>query len=130
MGRIVHFEIHADDPERAARFYEAVLGWTSQKWDGPADYWLMTTGDPADRGIDGAVMQRPEPGTPQDGAVANCFVCTAAVQDLDATVAAVIDAGGSIVMQRTEVPGVGVMAYARDTEGNHFGLLQPDPPDA
>ena len=67
MGRIVHFEIHADDPERAARFYEAVLGWTSQKWDGPADYWLMTTGDPAERGIDGAVMKRPEPGTPQDG---------------------------------------------------------------
>ncbi len=38
MSRVVHFEIHADDPERAAKFYERALGWTISKWDGPVDY--------------------------------------------------------------------------------------------
>ena len=37
MARVVHFEIHADDPERAAKFYEAAFGWSVSKWDGPMD---------------------------------------------------------------------------------------------
>lgn len=44
MARIVHFEIPADDPERAIKFYEDVFGWEVQKWEGPFDYWLVTTG--------------------------------------------------------------------------------------
>ncbi|MGI5916342.1 MAG: VOC family protein [Anaerolineae bacterium] len=38
MGRVIHFELNADDPERAARFYQDVFGWTIEKWDGPLDY--------------------------------------------------------------------------------------------
>ena len=44
MSRVVHFELCADDPERAVKFYEEVFGWKIQKWDGPQDYWLATTG--------------------------------------------------------------------------------------
>ena len=51
MARPVHFEIHADDPERAVEFYSAVLGWTFTKWEGPADYWLVTTGPDNEPGI-------------------------------------------------------------------------------
>ena len=47
MPRPVHFEISADDPERALHFYQAVFGWKSQKWDGPQDYWLISTGENA-----------------------------------------------------------------------------------
>ena len=44
MARVVHFEITADDPERAGRFYQQALGWTVQKYGGPLDYWLAGTG--------------------------------------------------------------------------------------
>ena len=45
MPRVIHFEIPTDDPERAAKFYRNVFGWEIQKWDGPVEYWLVTTGD-------------------------------------------------------------------------------------
>ena len=48
MGRVVHFEIHAENPERAVKFYSAVFGWRMQKWDGPAEYWLIRTGEPSE----------------------------------------------------------------------------------
>jgi predicted enzyme related to lactoylglutathione lyase len=44
MNRPVHFEIHAEDPERAASFYSELFGWKITKWDGPVDYWLVSTG--------------------------------------------------------------------------------------
>ena len=52
MKRIVHFDISADDPERAIKFYTNVFGWSIQKWDGPMDYWLVTTGPKDEPGID------------------------------------------------------------------------------
>ena len=42
MGRVVHFEIHADDPERAVAFYTGVFGWTVNRY-GDMPYWLLTT---------------------------------------------------------------------------------------
>jgi len=57
MGRVVHFEINAADPERAAMFYESVFDWEIKKWDGPVDYWLVMTGEDDD-GIDGAIVKR------------------------------------------------------------------------
>ncbi len=55
MGRVVHFEIHGDDPERAAEFYRGVFGWEISKWDGPVDYWLVTTGEDSEPGVASAV---------------------------------------------------------------------------
>ena len=54
MPRVVHFEIHADDPQRAANFYQNVFGWQINKWEGPEDYWLVTTGADNEPGINGA----------------------------------------------------------------------------
>ncbi|HEX5145512.1 MAG TPA: VOC family protein [Conexibacter sp.] len=122
MGRVVHFEIHADDPERAAAFYRGVFGWQIAKWDGAAEYWLVTTGDPGERGIDGAILRRP---VPVAGMGANAFVCTAQVDDVSATLAQALASGGELAMAEMDVPGVGRLAYARDTEGNVFGMLQP-----
>jgi len=123
MGRVVHFEIHAEDPERAADFYAAVLGWTATKWDGPADYWLVTTGPDDQPGINGGILRRMGPVA---GDSVTAFVCTAEVADLDAAVALATGNGGSIAMPRMAVPGVGWLAYAKDTEGNIFGMMQPD----
>jgi predicted enzyme related to lactoylglutathione lyase len=44
MARVVHFEIHADEPERAIEFYQSALGWEFSKWGGSGEYWLIITG--------------------------------------------------------------------------------------
>ena len=126
MSRVVHFEIHAENPERAARFYAAVFGWTIRKWDGPVDYWLVTTGPPEQRGIDGGLLLRRGP-APAEGQPVNAYVCTVGVASVDDAVAAVTANGGRVALEKMPVPGVGWLAYAKDTEGNIFGLLQADP---
>ena len=45
MPRVVHFEINADDVERAVQFYSDVFGWKAEKWAGPMEYWLIMTGE-------------------------------------------------------------------------------------
>ncbi len=119
MARIVHFEIPADDPARAVKFYETVFGWKIQKWDGPENYWLAMTGEEGQPGINGAITGRGEPTT--------VVVNTMDVASVDDSIAQVVANGGSIVMPKMPVPGVGYLAYFRDTEGNAFGMMQNDP---
>jgi len=118
MGRVIHFEIAAQDLDRAARFYEQVMGWTVRGWEGPAEYRLVGTGPSDEPGIDGGILRAGDPfrGT----------VNTASVDDLDAALERVERAGGAVERGRMAVPGVGFMAYCRDTEGNLFGLMQLD----
>lgn len=56
MSRLVHFDVQADDPERAIRFYESVLGWKFHKWDGPMECRLIETGPKDEPGIDGGLV--------------------------------------------------------------------------
>lgn len=119
---VVHFDIYADDVDRAIAFYQAVFGWTIAQAEG-MDYWLIKTGE-GRPGIDGGLSQRESPtqGTvPQFG-----FTCTVQVADIHAAFAAALAAGGSAIHQPGPVPGVGYLAYVRDTEGNHLGLMQSD----
>ncbi|RPI74072.1 MAG: VOC family protein, partial [Ignavibacteriales bacterium] len=81
MGRVVHFEIHADDPERAMKFYKEIFKWQFSKWGGE-DYWLIITGKPEVRGIDGGLMKRKGNG-PSAGQPVNSFVCTIDVDSID-----------------------------------------------
>jgi uncharacterized protein len=123
MGRITHFEIHADDPARAAKFYADVLGWKVQKWDGPVDYWLVTTGPDNEPGINGAILKRM---AAIDGQAVIAYVCTANVQDIDATIAKIETHGVPVALSKNAIPGVGWQAYYKDTEGNIFGVHQSD----
>ncbi len=118
MSRVVHFEIPADDPERSIKFYETVFGWTIEKWDGPIEYWLIITGDEDKPGIDGGLARREDPETGVEN--------TIDVKNLDQTLADVKANGGTILRSRMAVPGVGWMAYIKDTEGNTFGLMESD----
>lgn len=118
MPRVVHFDIPAEDAARAKAFYEKALGWTITRWDGPMEYWLVSTGSDEEPGIDGGLMTRSTP----DEVVVN----TVAVDDVDVYVERVLAAGGSLVMPRRAIPGVGWLAYVRDTEGNVFGLMSSD----
>jgi predicted enzyme related to lactoylglutathione lyase len=124
MPRVIHFEVHADDPDRAVRFYQDVLGWQFRKWDGPADYWLVTTGPKEQPGIDGGLLPR-HPG--QSGNAVLAYVCTVDVPSVDAYVAKATAAGGTVALPKMAVPGVGWLAYCKDPEGNLFGLMQADP---
>lgn len=119
MGRVVHFEIPADDPERAVNFYQKALGWTIRKWDGPVEYWLVMTGPEDEPGIDGGLAPRSEL---QVGAVN-----TVDVASVDETTARVEEHGGKVVHPKHPVPGVGWMAYCEDTEGTVFGVMERDP---
>lgn len=125
MSRPIHFEIHADDPARAIDFYELVLGWTFKRF-GEHDYWLISTGQTGTPGINGGLVRRAGPAPAANGPVSG-FVCTMEVKDLDTFEHAVVNAGGQIAVPRHAIPGVGWLCYARDTEGNLFGLSQPDP---
>ena len=124
MNRPVHFEIHADDPERAIAFYEGVFGWKFERW-GEVPYWLITTGDDATPGINGGLVPRQGP-APADHAPVSSFVNTVDVADLDSVLAAVTGAAGTIALDKHAVPGVGWLAYFRDPEGNLFGVMQSD----
>jgi predicted enzyme related to lactoylglutathione lyase len=56
MPRVVQFEVHADNPERAVKFYREIFGWELVKWEGPQDCWLITTGPNDESGINGGLM--------------------------------------------------------------------------
>ena len=115
---VVWTEIPVTDLKKAATFYADVFGWEFSKWDGPEDYWLIKTGDPSQPGIDGGMMKRRDSG----GAVYN----TMDVDDLDHFIRKVGESGGEIVVPKMPVPGVGWLAYLKDTEGNVFGMMQRD----
>src|SRR5262245_53024846 len=92
VPRVIHFEVHAENPERAIGFYQNVLGWQFTKWDGPADYWLIQTGTDAP-GIDGGMVRRQ--GT-IDGQAVIAYVCTVDVPSVDDYTAKVQAHGGTI----------------------------------
>jgi predicted enzyme related to lactoylglutathione lyase len=119
MPRPIHFDISADDPERAVAFYGNVFGWKFDKWDGPMEYWMVQTGENGEPGIDGGLSRRSE----NSGPVMN----TIGVPDADVYVAKITGQGGTIVMPKSAIPGVGWFVAATDTEGNAFGLMQSDP---
>ena len=124
MSRPIHFEIHAENPERAMTFYRNLLGWEFNQWAGQP-YWLIKTGEKGTPGIDGGLMPRRGPG-PVDMQPVNSFVCTVDVANCDATAKRVTELGGTIAFPKMPIPTMGWLAYAKDTEGNLFGFMQMD----
>lgn len=119
MPRVIHFEIPADDPDRASTFYQKVFGWKFQRWEGPMEYWLVETGPAAQPGINGGLARRQAP--------TSSTVNVLDVESVDDTIARVGKAGGKTVMPKSAVPGIGWVAYFTDTEQNVFGVMQADP---
>jgi predicted enzyme related to lactoylglutathione lyase len=118
LPRVVHFEIDAEKPEQLVKFYEKVFSWKMMKWEGPMEYWLITTGKEGEPGIDGGLGKRTEPGSH--------MVNTIDVPSVDEFVKKVVENGGTIVVAKHAVPGVGWLAYFKDPEGNMFGMMQSD----
>jgi hypothetical protein len=123
MPRVVHFEIHADKPERAIAFYRALFDWRFDQWGGQ-DYWLVTTGPDDQPGINGGLL--PRRGA-IDGQAVIAYVCTVDVPAADEAVERALALGGQLALAKMPIPGVGWLAYVKDTEGNLFGMMQNDP---
>jgi uncharacterized protein len=126
MPRPVHFEIHAADRPRAKAFYEQLFGWTVTHV--PAvDYYLIDTG-PGEPGINGGIVQRMGPNPdPQDPTPVVAHMCTIDVDDVDAYVAKALSLGGVVALPKMAIPGVGWLAYVKDTESNIMGLMHREP---
>lgn len=127
-NRPVHFEIHADDPERAAKFYTDVFGWEITKWDSPQmEYWMVMTApkESKEQGINGGLLRRPMPRS-EGMCGSNAFVCTMVVESYDESEKKIIAAGGKVAMPKFALAGMAWQGYYIDTEGNTFGIHQPD----
>ena len=132
MKRVIHFEIHAAKPERAATFYKEVLGWDIKEWVVPGvempeenRYWLVTTGSEKEAGINGGILVRRGP-APAEGQAVNAYICTIGVASVDQSVAKALAAGATVALPKMPIKGVGWLAYCKDTEGNIFGVMQDD----
>ena len=112
---ICWFEIPADDPERAKKFYGSLFGWKIEKFPVVADYWHIDTGN-GDRTRDGGLMTRKHPDQPITNYIA--------VSSVDESAAKVKKLGGTICKPKTAVPQMGYFAICRDTEGNEFALWE------
>jgi predicted enzyme related to lactoylglutathione lyase len=123
---IVHFEIPADNPERATKFYRELFGWDIQKFEseGGPEYWLISTvprdakGQPTRPGVNGGLMRRQHPTHPPVNYVG--------VESVDEYVRKAKRLGAEEYMPKTPVKGMGWFAYLKDTEGNVFAIWEPD----
>ncbi len=128
MSRVVHFEIQADDVERAKTFYANVFGWSFEDYSEftGSTYWGIVTGLEDQPGINGGLLKRPAP-APAPGQGANGFVSTIEVDVYDEAERRILDAGGRVALAKAALPGMAWQGYYLDTEGNTFGIHQPDP---
>jgi predicted enzyme related to lactoylglutathione lyase len=116
MSRVGYFEITAEEPERAVEFYEEVFGWKIEKWKGPIDHWLITTGGKDEPGINGGLGRRTE-SVPRQ---VNYII----VHSIDEFIEKVEENGGLIMTPKQAIPQVGYYAFFKDPEGNIFGLME------
>ena len=127
MDKVVHFEIPADDRERAKEFYRSAFEWELEDADmGDGNIYTSMITTPFDQqtrlptepgAINGGLFERsPQaPTTP---------VITIGVDGIDESLKKVEAGGGSVVQPRTEIPNLGAFAYFKDTEGNVVGLWE------
>lgn len=122
MNMHIYFEIQADDPERAAGFYRKLFGWKFEEAHGlPVRYWRIETGTGR-----GGLLERPAK-TPPIECGTNAFVCSFEVDDFDRAAEKVTNMGGQVALPKFAVSGICWQGYFLDTEGNTFGIYQPDP---
>ena len=119
MNRFTHFELVTDDLEKTAAFYREAFGWHIEKWDGPVEYWLVSTGDASEPGINGGLMRA--------GGEFSGTINTIEVDDITAALERVKAHGGQIIADTQAIPGVGFQAYFKDSCGVIVGLHQADP---
>ena len=119
MPTIIHFDISADDIERAKRFYTGLFNWKIERFEGPLEYYLIQTDTPeGKKGITGGIAKREK----AYQKITNFIQ----VPSIDEYIEKVETLGGQIVEPKTAIPTVGYIAGCKDTEDNVFGLIEVD----
>ena len=122
MATVVHFEIPADDVERARKFYGELFGWKIEKFTGqtPMEYWMVSTGrEEGQMGVDGGMLKREMP--------KQHTIIYIDVPSVDDAMDKVKSLGGQVVFPKMAIPGMGYFAVCLDPENNGFGLWENDP---
>jgi len=127
MNPVVHFEMPYQNKNRMAGFYARAFGW-KPKMLGPemGEYVVVTTGETDDKGrpkqpgvINGGFYKRPDDPLGQHPSV------VIAVPDIGDALKKIKEAGGKVLGEPMDIPGVGLYAGFVDTEGNRVSVLQP-----
>jgi predicted enzyme related to lactoylglutathione lyase len=126
MNPVVHFEMPYEDKNRMADFYTKAFGWKHQMLGADmGDYVVAQTGETDDKGmlqkpgmINGGFYKKPEDPMGQAPSV------VIAVDDISAAIQRIKDAGGTMLGEPMDIPGVGAYASFIDTEGNRASILQ------
>ena len=128
---VVHFEIHATEPQKLIDFYSSLFGWTFTKF-GEMDYWQIATGEgsiqPPDRvggGINGGLTKRMGPAPQIGGPVTGADVVVAVDGNVDEVFQRGIELGGTVALPLDDHPSIGRFGYLIDPDGNVFGILSP-----
>lgn len=114
---LAHFAINTDDVRRSKAFYEKVFGWKIGAWGPPGFYQIEGAG------VRGALQQRRDLVA---GQRTLGWECTIAVESIDVTEKAVLANGGTIVLPRSVIAGVGTLMFFQEPGGNVFGAMQYD----
>ena len=117
-ANLIWFEIPADNPARAQKFYSALFGWKITAFPGMEGYWHIDTGG-ADDSPDGGMLARKHPGQPITNYIR--------VPSVTRGMAKVVKLGGQVCVPKTAVPGMGYFAVCQDTEANTFALWEMNP---
>jgi len=118
MPTIVHFDVPAEDIERAKKFYSTLLGWKFQSYPEMQYNLITTTNMDGTPGVGGGMGKRMEP----TQRMMNYF----GVSSIDAAMKQVRSLGGSVLTEKMAVPRMGYLVNCVDTEGNLFGLWEED----
>ena len=129
MDSVVHFEMPYDDAKRMAKFYQSAFGWKTQDLgDEMGNYVLATTADSDEQGapketgrINGGLYPK------KSDYPAQYPTIVIAVDDINGSMAKVSKAGGKLLGEPIEIPGIGHYVSFTDTEGNRVAMLQPFP---
>ena len=119
MPTIVHFDVPAEDVERAKKFYSELFDWKIERMPGPMEYYGITTTDEDGKEAVGGGMAKKEE---QNDSITNYI----GVPSIDEYIIKVEQLGGKIIMPKTPIPGFGYLAVCLDTENNKFGLWESD----
>jgi uncharacterized protein len=129
MNPVVHFEMPYDDPGRMGKFYKDAFGWkTKALGEKMGNYVTAATSESAPGGaptkpgrINGGFYQRKPEWPEQHPSV------VIAVDDIEKSIAKVTSAGGRVLGEPMDIPGIGAYVSFMDTEGNRVSMLQPSP---
>ena len=127
MNSVVHFEMPAEDRKRMSEFYTKVFGWKAQQL-GPemGNYVVVQTAETDDKGmikkpgaINGGFYQKTE------DPISNYPSVVIGVGDIIDSMDKIKKAGGKILGEPMNIPGIGTYVSFIDTEGNRCSILQP-----